>query len=181
MNRSFVAVLILAVALLYCAKAPAPPPEPVRVENTDLGIALAALPEMFSVVTATGPTIVLEAAGNGVSSRAVIAAGPEERFGINLVEAVKDRKAEFEAAPGGQYFGNRELGTPNGTAFTARGAYDGPSSPVEETWVYTIHPMANRVLTITYTYPTGQSEERVQHLLELLGEVEGVMPSAETE
>ncbi len=135
----------------------------------------------FSVSSASGPTIVLEAASEAGTGRAVIAAGPEDRFGINLIEAVKERKALFESAPGGVYFGNRELGTPNGTAFTARGGYDGESGPVEETWVYTIHPTSNRLLTITYTYPTGESEERVQHVWELLGESEGLVEAAPTE
>jgi hypothetical protein len=103
----------------------------------------------------------------------VIAAGPEDDFGINLVEEVKARKSAFESAPGGEYFGNRELGTPIGTAFTARGAYQTGDSKVEETWVFAIHPQGNRLLTVTYTYPTGQSQERVQQLMELLAEIEG--------
>ncbi len=178
MNRRQLLFLALAAAIVHCAKAPeADMAEPERVENADLGIAIAALPEAFSVVSASGPTIELVAAGESGSGKAVITAGPDETFGINLVDAVRERKALFEGAPGGQYFGNRELGTPNGTAFTARGAYDGESGPVEETWVYTIHPAANRLVTITYTYPTGESEERVNQLLLLLGEIEGLAPA----
>lgn len=178
MKRSLTALSIVALALAHCAKPPPPPPEPERVENPDLGIAIAALPEAFTVVEASGSTIELEAGGETGSGSAVIAAGPIDNFGINLVEAVKERKAWFESAPGGQYFGNRELGTPNGTAFTARGAYDSESGPVEETWVYTIHPTENRTLTIQYTYPTGESQARVQHVLELLGEIEGMAEAA---
>lgn len=175
MNRKFLLFLALAAAIVHCAKAPAPEiSKPERVENADMGIAIAELPDAFSVVNASGPTIELVAAGESGSGKAVIAAGPDETFGINLVDAVRERKALFEGAPGGEYFGNRELGTPNGTAFTARGAYDGESGPVEETWVYTIHPTANRLLTITYTYPQGESEERVNQLLLLLGEIEGL-------
>ncbi|MCP4200354.1 MAG: hypothetical protein GY769_00275 [bacterium] len=175
MNRRSLLFLALAAATLHCAKAPEPELATLeRVENAGLGVAIAELPEAFSVVNASGPTIELVAAGESGSGRAVVAAGSEETFGINLVEAVKERKAWFEEAPGGRYFGNRELGTPNGTAFTARGSYDGESGPVEETWVYTIHPAANRLLTITYTYPTGESEERVNQLLLLLGEIEGL-------
>ncbi|MFQ5528189.1 MAG: hypothetical protein ACE5GX_18280 [Thermoanaerobaculia bacterium] len=176
MRLSLIAASLAALTSLHCAKTPPPPPELERVENADLGIAIAALPEVFSVASASGPTIELATSGESGTGRAVIAQGPEERFGINLVEAVKERKAWFEAAGSGRYFGNRELGTPIGTAFTARGAYDTDSGPVEETWVYTIHPMANRLLTITYTYPTGQSQDRVGHLLELLGEIEGMIP-----
>lgn len=174
-TRHLLAALVVFAAAFGCAKPePEPTVEAVRVENPELGIAVAALPEEFSVVQASGPTIELEAAGEAGAGRLVIAAGPEEAFGINLVDAVKERKAQFESAPGGQYFGNRELGTPTGTAFTARGAYTAESGPVEETWVYSIHPGANRLLTITYTYPPGESEVRVNQLLLLLGEIEGL-------
>lgn len=179
MNRKSIVCLALAAALVHCARSPEPElAEPERVENADLGISIAALPQAFSVVSASGPTIELSADGKAGSGRAIIAAGPVEEFGINLVESVKERKAIFEDAPNGQYFGNRELGTPNGTAFTARGAYDAESGPVEETWVYTIHPTANRLLTIAYTYPPGESKERVNQLLLLLGEIEK-LPSGE--
>ncbi len=183
MTRSLFALSIFALGLglAHCTKAPQEVVAPERVENRDLGIAIAALPSAFSVANASGPEIVLEAAGAAGSGRAVITAGPEEQFGINLIEAIKERKALFESAPGGEYFGNRELGTPTGTAFTARGAYDGEYGPVEETWVYSIHPMANRVLTITYTYPTGESQERVGQLLELLGEIQGIGSAAPSE
>ena len=181
MKPKHLVFIALAATLMHCAKAPnAEVAEPERVVNSDLGIAIAALPEVFSVVKSAGPTLELMAAGQAGSGTLIIAAGPEENFGINLIEAVKERKAIFESAPGGEYFGNRELGTPTGTAFTARGAYTGESGQVEETWVYTIHPSANRLLTITYTYPTGESEERVNQLLLLLGEIEG-LPEPEPE
>jgi hypothetical protein len=175
MNRKSLFLLAFAVTIIQCARAPEPEStEFVRVENPELGIAIAALPEAFSVVKASGPTLELAANSQAGSGNAVITAGPNEVYGINLVESVKERKALFEAAPDGQYLGNREFGTPNGTAFTARGVFTGDSGPVEETWVYTIHPTANRLLTITYTYPTGESEERVNQLLLLLGEIEGL-------
>lgn len=173
MNVKTCVVPLAVSATLACT--PAPEPEllvPERVENTELGIAIAALPAVFRVVTADGPTLEFEAEGVGGAGRAIIAAGPEDPFGINLVEVVKARKAEFEAAPGGEYFGNRELGSPIGTAFTARGAYDDGGTRVEETWAYAIHPSGNRLLTITYSYPPGEAETRVEHLLELLGEIE---------
>jgi hypothetical protein len=148
------------------------PPEPTRIENPVLGIAIAALPDDFEVVSAVGETIELTAAGAKGPGRAVIAAGPLVMTGINLVDATKERKAWFESTPGATYFGNRELGTPIGTAFTARGVYPTESGEVEETWVYAIHPAANRILTIRFTYPTEESEDRVGQLLALLGEIE---------
>ncbi len=168
-------LIALAATIMNCSGAPETDvSEPLRIENTDLSIAIAALPEPFALAEASGETLELTAAGEAGAGTVIITAGPEETFGINLVEAVKKRKAIFESAPGGRYFGNRELGTPNGTAFTARGAYTGESGPVEETWIYTVHPSANRLLTITYTYPTGESEVRVNQLLLLLGEIEGL-------
>jgi len=167
--------IALATTIMHCSEVrETEVAEPLRIENADLGIAIAALPEPFSVVEASGPILELTAAGDVGSGTVIITAGPEEAFGINLVAAVKERKAIFESAPDGHYFGNRELGTPHGTAFTARGAYTGESGPVEETWVYSIHPGANRLLTITYTYPPGESEVRVNQLLLLLGEIEGL-------
>ena len=104
--RSFVSVFltpVVAVGMLQCAKTPdATAPELLRVQNADLGVAIAALPEAFSVVTASGPTIELSASGEAGAGTAVIAAGPEEAFGINLVDAVKERKALFEGAVGSE-------------------------------------------------------------------------------
>jgi hypothetical protein len=166
----FLALLLALILTAACGKEAQP--EPVRVENQPLGIAIASLPEEFEVVSTDGETIELSAAGPNGPGRAVIAAGPYQTTGINLVDATKERKAWFESTPGATYYGNRELGTPIGTAFTARGIYPTEGGEVEETWVYAIHPTANRVLTITFTYPTGESEDRVQQLMALLGEIE---------
>lgn len=161
------ALLILSIA---CSRSV--PPAPVRIENAVLGVAIAALPEGFELVSAEDETIELTVPGPAGPGRAVIAAGPLETSGINLVDATKERREWFESTAGATYFGNRELGTPIGTAFTARGTYPTADGEVEETWVYAIHPAANRLLTITFTYPTGESEERVGQLLALLGEIE---------
>jgi hypothetical protein len=165
-------LILLVPAVLIAACGTGEPPVPTRVENPVLGVAIAALPEGFEVVSADGETIELTAKGKNGPGRAVISAGPFETTGINLVDATKERKTWFESTPGATYYGNRELGTPIGTAFTARGIYPTESGEVEETWVYAIHPAANRILTITFTYPTGESEERVGQLLALLGEIE---------
>jgi hypothetical protein len=170
-RRLFLLALVVPLILtVACGKEA--PPAPARVENPALGVAIAALPDEFEVVSADGETIELTADGPSGPGRAVIAAGPYETAGINLVDATKERKAWFESTPGAVYFGNRELGTPIGTAFTARGTYPTQDGEVEETWVYALHPTANRILTITFTYPTGESEDRVQQLMALLGEIE---------
>ena len=180
LRRSSLVLVILAAA--SCG--PAAPPEPVveRVENPDLGVAIAALPEPFTVTKATGESIELTAAGPGGDGRLLIAAGAPRDRGINLLQAVEERKAAFEAAPGGRYFGNRTLGGSLGNVFTARGSYESGGVVVEETWAFALHPLEkNRMLTITYTYPTGESEVRVKQLLDLLGEIEGqALPDAAT-
>jgi hypothetical protein len=165
-------LLPVAFALLAACSRPAPQPtvSTERVENDSLGIAVATLPAPFAVAVNQRDRLRLEAPG---PAQLEIAIGEERTTGINLIDEIEARKAWFERAPDGVYLGNRELMTPIGTAFTARGTYTGAGGPVEECWVYAIHPGANRVLTLTYTYPTGQSEQRVQELISVLGEIEG--------
>jgi len=164
-------VLLLTIALAGCGGAE-PPPADVRVENPTLGVAIAALPDGFEVEGAEGETIELVAPGANGEGRAVISAGPVESSGINLVEQTRERRAWFESTPGATYHGNRELGTPIGTAYTARGTYPTPDGDLEETWVYAIHPAENRLLTVQFTYPTGETEARIGQLMALLGEIE---------
>ena len=87
---------------------------------------------------------------------------------------VKEKKAAFEAE--GLYFGNRELMTPYGPAYTTRGQITGPDGPVEVTSVFSLHPDgSDRLMTVTYKYPGGgDSQARVGELLELLGELEAL-------
>ena len=162
----------MAMAAGCASEAPQPATPPAeRVEAAELGLAVAALPPGFEVVENDARALVLSGPGE---TRLRIAIGPAERAGINLVEAVKARRAEIEAAPGGVYLGNRELMTPIGTAFTARGSFERDGEAVEETVVYALHPSANRLLTLTYAYPPGEAETRVQELISVLGEVEGI-------
>lgn len=177
MKRPSALALLVSFFLLPGCSREAPQPaarEPVRVENPQLGIAIADLPDAFDVVSAAGETIELVADGPAGAGRAVIDVGPVQSGGINLIETTKERRAWFESQPGAIYHGNRELGTPIGTAFTARATYSTDSGEVEETWVCAVHPGENRLLTITYTYPTGETEARIEQLLALLGEIEGV-------
>lgn len=145
-----------------------------RLENPELGLAIAALPSAFEVVSAEGSSWTFEAPGEAGSGTLVLSVGPNEAGSINLVDAVKERRAWFEGADDRSYFGNRELGGPFGTIYTARGSYGGPDEAVEETWAYAIHPGEYRLLSIQYTYPTGESGTRVEQLMEFLGEIEAV-------
>ncbi|MEE8277958.1 MAG: hypothetical protein V3R89_04480 [Thermoanaerobaculia bacterium] len=164
----------LALSLASCRATPPEPSIAQRVENPHLGLAIAALPGGFVVEANDADSFRLRRSdGEGVLW---VEAGPEQVSGINLVEEVKGRRALFQEAPEGHYFGNRELMTPNGTAFTARGAYSVEDGRVEEIWVYTLHPAANRLVTLTYRYPAGgDSQQRVSELVELLGEVEALV------
>ena len=172
-TATFLALALAALTLVACAsEPPAPPaPAPERIENPELGLAIAALPAAFEVAENQGETLKLAAAevdGGSVE----ITIGPLELGGINLVEVVKERKAEIEAE--GLYFGNRELMTPYGPAYTTRGQVTGPDGPVEVTSAYSLHPDgSDRLMTVTYSYPGGgDSQARVGELLELLGELE---------
>lgn len=171
-SRSLFALTFIALAW-GCASEPPPPPEPdpVRVESPGLGIVIAALEAPFSVAVNEGETLELTTADGGTLE---IARGPEERSGVNLVEAVKERQAAMEGLPDGVFHGSRELMTPIGSAFTARGTYSGDAGPVEETWIYALHPSGNRLLTLVYRYPPGDSERRVGELVGVLGEIEPI-------
>ena len=173
-SSTCLAVLATAVLLGACFFS-VTPPEPAfgeRVESPGLGIALARLPSAFQVAVNSPDEFVLTSPGVAGDGRAVFGLGPVSEAGINLIEAVKAKKAEFEA--GGTYFGNRELGTPIGTAFTARGAWPREGGDIEEIWVFAIHPGENRLLTLAYSYPAGESQTRVGELTDLLGEVEAL-------
>lgn len=159
--------------------------EPTRVENEELGIA---------VIDPAGGTFELESnepgeirlsyAGDSEQGlgpgEVIIAADPEQDFGINLYDAVNARKAELEAMEGGHFNGQNELGGELGTAFSTRGGYvDDNGGQVEEIKIYAVHPSANRLLHLTYRYaPTpGQSAEQartrlVDHAMVAFGYIE---------
>ncbi len=178
MRSTSATILTLALAALTQgarASDPAAPPGAERTENPELGLAIAAMPEAFQVAENQGETLKL-AAPDVEGGNVEITIGPLELGGINLVEVVKNRKAEIEAE-GGLYFGNRELMTPYGAAYTTRGQVTGPDGgPVEVTAVYSLHPDgSDRLMTVTYRYPGGgDSQARVGELLELLGEIEAL-------
>jgi len=170
------------LVLAGCQTAPAP--EPVaengpRVENAALGIALASVPAPFEVRSADADMLELaRTLEDGSEAVVLIAAGPVETGGINLVEVAKEKNADFEAAPGGESFGNRELGTQIGPAYTARGSFDGETGRIEETWIFTLHPAENRLLRLSYRYPAGgDSGARVNELMAILGDVEALQPT----
>lgn len=142
-----------------------PEPEPVapageRVENTELGVAIAALPSFFRLVSNKGGVIELEPADAAVAGKLTVAAGPAERGGINLVQAVKDHIEDIGARPGGDYKGQGELGSHLGTAFYSRGHYQSDDGATEEeTTIFLAHPLGDRKLMLIYRYPPGEAED----------------------
>ena len=163
---------LLTLALAACGSQATTSAAAERVENTELGLAIAALPKAFEVTENAGETLRLTAPD--VEGGVEITIGPLQLGGINLVEVVKERRVAMEAE--GLYYGNRELMTPNGPAYTTRGQVTGPDGPVEVTSVYSLHPDgSDRLMTVTYRYPGGgDSQARVGELLELLGEIEAL-------
>ena len=179
-TRFVTAAWLLAGALLAgCAGSPPEAPAAPRVENHDLGIAIAAVYPPFAVATNEGPVMELRAPGETGEGTLFIESTAELSGGINLVAEAEGMRDWFEQQPAGQYFGNLELGTPLGPAFTSRGSYELDGSAVEEIRVFTIHPTGNRMLRMTYRYPPGQGKERLQQLAEILGEIEGLEPTAQ--
>lgn len=178
----------LAVASLLLAAACGPeqedttiailPTEPERVENAVLGIVLAGPQEAgFDVVTNQGESLVLVRHAQGEQAEATLTyqASPPQTAGINLIEAVKQQQAEIESRPGGNFLGQVELMSQFGTAYSTRGRYAGEAGgEVEEIKIFTVHPAGDRLLSMTYRYPTddGGTKERLDQAMAALALVE---------
>lgn len=62
-----------------------------------------------------------------------------------------------------------------GTAFYSRGRFVLDGASIEETVVFTLHPDADRMISLRYRYPAGvDSSVRVQQLFDVLATVGGV-------
>jgi len=175
-NSYFAPLLLLLVGASStgCSTSPQETAPAPRVENSELGIALAAVPPPFVVSTNDGPALELRAPGETSEGTLFFEVTGETRGGINLIAEAEGMQDWFEQQPDGQYFGNLELGTPLGPAFTSRGSYALDGVEVEELRVFAIHPSSNRLLRMTYRYSPGEGKERLQQLAEVLGEVEAL-------
>lgn len=150
-------------------------PEATRgVTNDVLEIRLVSIPSEFTVTANDGDRFELAPASQSVQGRVWFTLGHEEQ-GINLVAAVRRHQRQIEELPRADYKGGQELATPLGTAFYSRGRFLAGTTETEETAVFIQHPTQSRLLTISYRYPADvDSSVRVQQLLDILGEVEGV-------
>jgi hypothetical protein len=160
-----------------CAESPPDLARAPRAENPELGIAIAAVHPPFVVTRNEGAVFELRAPGEAGDATLFLETTAEMGGGINLVAEAEGMREWFEQQPEGQYFGNLELGTPLGPAFTSRGSYALEGTIVEEIRVFAIHPTGNRLLRMTYRYSPGEGKERLQQLAEILGEIEGVWPA----
>lgn len=150
-----------------------------RVENAELGIALARLPAGFAVETNEGDTLVLVRTDENDPGRLSFELGPLQSSGVNLVDRVWEEKARIESLPDGQYRGQNELGgVPLGTTYTSRGRFrNQDGAMVEEYRALALHPTQNRVLVLDYEYPVpppekAQDSHRLQDLMLVLEQVE---------
>ena len=154
-------------------------PEPAvaeRVENAELGVAIAALPPFFQVASNEGGTIELVPAAPDGTGRLTVSATEPQSSGINLVAAIEKHKAEILERPSGGYKGQREMISPLGTTFYSRGRYQGDEGEIEETRILTIHPWQDRELHLTYRYPAAEDTgtRLNDQLFAVLGELEGL-------
>lgn len=180
MPKSFLLLIaLLTWAPTACTKEPPAVNAPTRIENPSLAIAVAAVPATFEIVTADGPTIELRRTDETGVAQLTIEATGDLQGGINLVAEAESMQDWFMQQPDGQYYGNLELGTPTGPAFTARGAYRDGETAIEELRVFAMHPTAHRMLRLTYRYSPGTGKERLQQLAEVLGEIEALAPEAQ--
>jgi len=163
----------LVISALSCAEPPPPPPpQDTGVENAELGIALASVPEGLHMTVNEGSSLELRPTGEGVDGLAWFAVGPE-KVGVNLVAATQVHQAQIESLPDGEYKGGEELQGDFGVAFYSRGRFSEAGATVEETVIFLIHPTASKQLEIHYRYPAGDdSAARVEQLIGVLAELE---------
>lgn len=171
--------VIIASSLLIgsCNQQPEPvivEPAPMVVENSALRLRLAGVPGEFMTVTNDGDQLILSVADPAIEGEILFANKPPEA-GQNLPAELKLHEIVIEEQEGGDYLGARELTSPLGTTYYSRGRYVLDGVETEETTIFTLHPYADRIMTITYRYPAADdSSERVQQLLEVLAVVEGL-------
>jgi hypothetical protein len=165
--------LVLVVSTLSCAEPPPPPPPPdTSVENTELGIGLASVPEGVRTTLNEGSSLELRPTAEGADGLVWFAVGPE-KVGVNLVAATQSHQAQIENLPDGEYKGGQELQGDFGVAFYSRGRFSEADVTVEETVIFLLHPTASRQLEIHYRYPAADdSAARVNQLIEVLAELE---------
>lgn len=142
------------------------------VVSTSLGLRLAAVPDGLRLASNSEGALVLLPDQPGKVGRIEITVEPIEA-GVNLVEAIHHHQAAITARKGASYLGAQELTGPLGSAYWSRGRYPEGGKMLEETRVFTLTPDHSRIVDLTYRYPAAEdSSQRVQKLLDVLGEIE---------
>jgi hypothetical protein len=166
---------LLPLAMVLACREPLPPPgTPRRVESPALELAFSDLPRACAVAANEGERLVFACDLEGSRGEVEVEVSAPER--VNLLEAARQQQQHYEGLPEGRFHGNRELVTPLGPAYTARGSYLLDGKRVEEAKVFTLHPFyTNRRVTLLNRYPEGESvPERMEQLMFLTGEMEGL-------
>jgi hypothetical protein len=162
--------------LLGCGprEAVAPADAPPAVEAPELKLAFATLPSGLEVA-AIGPNVELTGP-DGASL--LVQVGDRSEYGIEVLALANEQRTAFESLEQGEFLGSRQLTTPFGEGGYARGRFVANDQRLEETRLYVVHPLENRLVTYVYTYPAAEdSAQRVQTLLELVGETEAFATS----
>jgi hypothetical protein len=168
------ALPLLLTASLAMACSEEPPAAPGgRVENGELGLALAELPAGCSVQRNEGRELVLACGSRRGTTGEVLFQVGAEPGGVDLPALARGQKEAFEAMPEGKFFGNRELVTPSGPAYTARGRYLEDGKALEEIRILALHPATQKLLVVRSRYPEGdETAKRMEQILAIVGEVE---------
>jgi hypothetical protein len=156
-----------------------------RVENQSLGIALVG-PQAagFDLVANEGETLALVRHATEAETEATLTyeASPPQLAGINLVDAVNQQKAAIEARPDGRFFGQIQLMSQLGNAYSTRGRYAAAGGETEEIRIFAVHPAGDRLLSLTYRYrpAVGEagSKARSEQAMAALGLIEPLAPAA---
>jgi len=175
----WLALIVLCVGCGQGAEEAPAGPGP-RVENAEVGVAIAELPAYFQVSANEGTSLVLVPADGEAGVTLEVIAGEFETGGINLVAASQDFKTAVEEEGGKNYGADpTEYFSENlGTVMYNRARFDTNTGPVDEMRVFVIHPWGDRNLQFRYRYPaTGEPEgkqARVDQLMGVVGETEGL-------
>lgn len=170
------AALLLVGPFVACAR-PAPESEPpAAVTNDALALSLSGVPAPFEVGLNEGEHLELVTADG--TGHVEFRVGPASQY-PNLKEVAESYGHSFEERPSGEYHGSLELSTPWGPAYYSRGSWQGEGARKEETRVFALHPTgSDRLLEVSYVYPAGEGQQRVQELFAVLAEVVVPEPGA---
>lgn len=167
--------LALLAAGLACGPARDEEPAPTVVHQ-GLDLSLATVPAPFTVAVDEGETLELATADG--TGRVEFHVGPAGAY-PNLKEAAESYGRAFRERPAGEYHGSLELATHWGPAYYSRGSWQGEGARREETRIFALHPdAADRLLEVSYLYPAGEGQERVQQLFAVVAEVVVSQPEA---